>query len=264
MKPNVLKDIVIYVLSTPWRWLRSLLQGAIDHFGVFWPWLRWPLLLCGVVILSCSGWHMAFAKTGRVVEAGSGKPIAEAYVVASYWHSGRLYHGGYNNCVGGAITQTDRDGRYEIPGEAKFLIPSGVDGEFHWQLIVFKPGYVPEGGNQFKSVLRPQELFDEKTGLPVHNPNFMEDFFNWENPKPPGGAMLLDDVRLEPIHLSVNHALKYFWKVSALSTSCAHADWQAMKPMRRVLTTTAIERVCAASREEKIVTTVFLFFTLDR
>jgi len=76
---------------------------------------------------------------GRVVDAANGKPLSSAVVFASWgFEVGR----GLTAPAGAAIvtTETDSDGRYEIPRLAK--LPGGRTRVARFTLIVYKRGYV--------------------------------------------------------------------------------------------------------------------------
>jgi hypothetical protein len=107
------------------------------------------------------------SKRGTVLDAAAAKPVAGAYVVAT-WHQEitdpfLIGHGGSaaGGCVHRIVTRTDSDGRYSIPS------PSGafaVDRNFrpdkrvryYWRLYAYAVGYGPPEqkiGDELRPVL---------------------------------------------------------------------------------------------------------------
>ena len=124
--------------------------------GWWWKALLALVVAGAVAITVVTGTSVEFGlqqeKTGSVVEAGTGRQIPGAYVVARWYR----YHvdrwsighggGGGTECVYRAIAQTDANGRYIIPSsQDKFVVRREwsirFDNRYFWDLDVYVPGY---------------------------------------------------------------------------------------------------------------------------
>lgn len=95
---------------------------------------------------------MTKAKTGVVLDAATGKPIADAYVVARWYDKNGLRFfigpsgGGGTACLHRAVVKTDAEGRYSISSTAgEFDVTHAPSIKFYhryyWGLGVYAPGY---------------------------------------------------------------------------------------------------------------------------
>ncbi len=108
-------------------------------------------VFASVITVSAPPCEGAFeqALNGRVIERDSGKPIADAFVIATWTHQGADPWGSRTSCVRLEIARTDEAGRYSFP-----LPIFGTEPEVQ----VFMPGFEQYDA---KSSLTDEEVYAE-------------------------------------------------------------------------------------------------------
>lgn len=213
------------------------------------------VLVAVAVVAGCSGWQLGLQKHGRLVDGSTGKPIAGAWLVATYWKSGSLYHAGYNTCVATSAAISAGDGSFDLPSVVSDVATPSLNtpgGGYSWRLTVFKPGFVPVGGNAHRTVDRPQEVWDEKEQRKVYDPVHKEEWYPWQDEaKPPTAATSaasltteVGDLRLEPATLPVGKHVEYLQRVLADGVCPTHPD--VYVPLRKAVLQATVDTLCSA------------------
>lgn len=144
-------------------------------------------------------------KTGRVIDAATGKGLAHvAVIAAAEFNAQNLIHGTNSSCRYRIIAYTDADGSYWIHNtwlDLAFGLP-GTDPRLRWVVTAFKPGYAIEGDEGAWT-------FDEYGAAKKWPASVIWSPSSWWL----GVVVRVNPIRMTPVQLSLKEAAVYYGNI---------------------------------------------------